>query len=57
MKRIEVEEAAEYPFYASILPFEGKKYSGNSTKETAAETMTLIPLYAVNFTEQTLNLN
>ena len=57
MKRIEVEEAAEYPFYASILPFEEKKYSKDSTKETVAETMTLTPFYATNFIEQTVNLN
>jgi len=27
MKRIDIEEAAEYPFYASILPFEDTKYN------------------------------
>ena len=57
MKRIEVEEAAEYPFYAILLPFEGKKYNKASTKETTAETMTLTPFYAMNFIEQTVNLN
>ena len=57
MNRIEVEEAAEYPFYASILPFEGKKYREDSTKEEAAETMALTPFYAMNFIEQTVNLN
>ncbi|MCD6123348.1 MAG: hypothetical protein J7K04_16060 [Spirochaetales bacterium] len=57
MKRIEVEEAAEYPLYASILPFEGKKYSRESDRKTAAETMTLTPFYAINFIEETINLN
>jgi len=57
MKRTEVEEAAEYPFYVSILPFEDKKYREDSTRETAAETMTLTPFYAMNFIEQTVNLN
>ena len=57
MKRIEVEEAAEYPLYARILPFEDKKYSRKPDRKTVAETITLTPFYAINFTEETINLN
>lgn len=57
MKRSEIAEAAEYPFYAAILPFEERKYRKPVSMNEAARTMTLAPFYALNLTEGAVTIN
>ena len=57
MKRSQIAEAAEYPFYAAILPFEDRKYRKQISMNEAARTMTLAPFYALNLTEGAAVIN
>ena len=57
MNRSQIAEAAEYPFYAAILPFEDRKYRKQISMNEAARTMTLAPFYALNLTEGAAVIN
>ena len=57
MKRSEIAGAAEYPFYAAILPFENRKYRKPVSLNEASRTMTLTPFYALNLTEGAVTIN
>ncbi len=49
MTRYEIEEAAEYPFFATLLPFEGKKFRGTVTRDSMVTAATVIPVFGLNF--------
>ncbi|NOY10307.1 MAG: hypothetical protein GXP33_15845 [Spirochaetes bacterium] len=57
MKHSEIAGAAEYPFYAAILPFEGRKYRKPVSINEAAITMALAPFYALNLAEGAVVIN
>ena len=55
IEKNEIEQATEYPFYATILPFKDKRFDSPINKEELVDTMTLIPGFAMNVTKELLN--
>ncbi|GEM_PF-3212675 len=55
LERTEIEQATEYPFYATLLPFKDKKFDMNVPKEELIDSMALVPGFAMNVTKALLN--
>ncbi len=55
MTRYEIEEAAEYPFFAMLLPFEDKRFRGPVTRDSIVTAATVIPVFGLNVKEKTIH--